>query len=698
MTIPARLMQKTGADILAIHRLDPTVYAIVGRDSGARKEAGVSYAPVGARVGMVIGTAWPDCIGGGEIVWRALGQHLQTAGFEVHVFAWNRATYGMGTQKPVAEPVQKSVDGMHYHYIPERLLNPYIRTWSAKEHPVALWSTYGWDKGTNLRVSTLSGIAPLFVFQQFWQGVDTDNFSIPDTSMVVEGWQELFDIPDALIANSRFAADRWSVVTGRDDVEIITPPTEDAVGRTTADGPVIMVGNGYEKGVDLFQRVADHFPEERFVIIGNTPERHAANCESIGWADPRDYYRDAKALLAPSFVCETYGMAVEEARKWGVPTIVSDNGALRDHAEIILSTTNVMDWVGATRDALTGCIQVRGDTLSKRAALRQFDGVVRRLGRRKEADMDRKFPSIATCSAVTHTSIGYLNRAMISECGLSDYPGGDVPPHIKHVLLHSWADGQSGIFAGLLKKGVHPYVVLHSPAAQGELDKEDSVFEECLQLGTSHVLIGHAPMAKALGCRWLPVPIRLEPLAEQRRGPQQVGDTIRVGMWNTWSRRKNTWTQMLACRELARISGKQVELHGPVKPDGLNTTLAGSVLLLETQYAPQRDYYEQMGSMDLNLQVTHAESYNYTAMESYLLGAPCLVGPCTPAGRFGMEPAFVVDDPTDPILIAQMAWKAIQDAEREWFHESMIAGALELVDYRHRALQDTLEAIERGDV
>jgi hypothetical protein len=155
---------------------------------------------------------------------------------------------------------------------------------------------------------------------------------------------------------------------------------------------------------------------------------------------------------------------------------------------------------------------------------------------------------------------------------------------------------------------------------------------------------------------------------------------------------------MLAARELARISGRAVEVHGPMQFNGLNHAIAGNVSLFETRYAPQHDYYTHMGSMDLNLQVTHAESFNYTAMESYLLGVPCLVGPCTPAGRFGMEGAFVVDDPTDPLLIAQMAWKAIQDSEETWYHERMIRKATELVDYRHRALRDTLQAIERGEL
>jgi hypothetical protein len=399
-------------------------------------------------------------------------------------------------------------------------------------------------------------------------------------------------------------------------------------------------------------------------------------------------------------VVETYGMAVEEARKWGIPTIVSDNGGLKDHCEIALSTSDLDAWVNATGHAIGGDVEVTRPTLSKRDALRRFDGVVRRADTQHgDHPMPRReFPTIATFSGVDHTSVAYLNRAMIDVFGLAEYPGGDIPAEVKYVLLHSWAQGQSDMFAQLLSRGRHPYAVLHSPLAQGELDGEDRVFEQVIQLGPSHVLCGHAPMAKALGCRWLPVPIRMEPLVALRRGPRPADETLRIGMWNTWSRRKNTWTQMMACQELGRISGRKVELHGPVKPDGLNTTLAGSVLLLETVFAPQRDYYLNMGRMDLNLQVTHAESFNYTAMESYLLGAPCLVGPCTPAGRFGMEASFVVDDPTDPILIAQMAWKAIQDSESQWHHSRMIAGATELVKYRHRALQDTLEAIERGGV
>jgi len=696
MTIPARLASKTGAQLLALHRLDPRLFRVVGPQYDT---PGVEVsASVGARVGLVIGTAWPDCIGGGEIVWKAVGAHLQTMGYEVHVFAWVRATYGSGTVRPIPEADQKDVEGMAYHYVPQDAAIPYIRQWSQEARPVALWTTFGWGLAFNLRLTTLSGLAPLLCYQQFWMGMDADTFAIPEDPESAPEWRALFDAPDTLVLNSEFAARRFAHSTGR-EIEVLTPPTEDALGTSTRDGAILMIGAGFEKGTDIVRRVADHFPEERFVIIGDSPAIHSENCESVGWADPRPYFTRAKALLAPSLVTETYGMAVEESRKWGIPTIVSDNGALRDHAEIALSTADLPAWVAATESVLSGRVSVTGPVLRKRDALRQLEGVMRRADTEHRRPLgDEQFPTIATYSGVKHTSVAYLNASMVDVFGLTDYPGGTIPDGVRYCLLHSWSDGQADMFALLRDGGVHPFAVLHSPMAQGEIDGEHGVFEQVIPLGPSHVLCGHAPMARALGCRWLPVPIRTDPLERLRRGPREAENPLRVGMWNTWSPRKNTWTQMLAARELSRISGRPVEIHGPMQFNSLNMAIAGNVSLFETRYAPQRDYYEQMGGMDLNLQVTHAESFNYTAMESYLLGAPCLVGPCTPAGRFGMEGSFVVDDPTDPILIAQMAWKAIQDAQEPWFHSLMIRSAMELVDYRHRALRDTLEAIERGDL
>jgi len=696
-TIPKAMGGYSPERLLRVHRKDPALYRVVGRVQRVSEER--SYARVTGSIGIVQHSAWPDCIGGGELVWRSLGHHMQRLGFDVNVFSWAKATYGDGRLLPVAEIEERNVEGMQYHYVPNHRIISYIAAWAKRVHPVMLWTTMGFDLGINMGLATLTSLAPLIAYQQFWQGVDTDKFSIPDNATLMPEWGGVFDAPHHLVANSEFTAERLGRIVGR-EFDILIPPTEDALGTSTLDGPVIMVGHSYEKGVDLFRRVADHYPGNEFILIGDKPEIHADNCRSVGWADPRPYYQTAAALLAPSFVCETYGMAVEEARKWNIPTIVSDNGALRDHAEIALSTSDLDGWVTATGQAIRKTLRVTRPTLSKRDALRRFEGVIRRAGTQREGEPMRRrdFPTIATYSGVKHTSVAYLNKALIDGFGLTDYPGGEIPEHVKHVMLHSWAQGQADLYATLISHGRHPYAVLHSPMAQGQLDGEDDVFEQVLSLGTSHFLCGHAPMAQALGCRWLPVPILVGPIEEQRRGPRPAGETIRVGMWNTWSRRKNVWTQLLACRELSRLSGRPVELHAAINPDGLHTVIGGSVMVFHTPFAAQRDYYVNMGSMDINLQVTHAESFNYTAMESYLLGAPCLVGPCTPAGRFGMESAFVVDDPTDPTLIAQMAWKAIQDAEHVWWHKRMIAGAMELVDYRHRALHDTLEAIERGEI
>tara|TARA_Y100000310_G_scaffold232390_1_gene235203 strand:- start:16830 stop:18980 length:2151 start_codon:yes stop_codon:yes gene_type:complete len=694
-TIPASYARKGAQELLALMRMPAHHWRVVEREPVLDIEPfeGRMTAPIG----IIAGVAWPDIIGGGELVWRSIGQHLQTMGYDVHVFIWGRATYGSGRLRPVAEVELKTVLGMEYHYVPEEGMAGYISGWAAQTSPSALWMTLGWDMGLNTQITALKGQAPLICLQQFWMGLEIEPGHIPEVPEVKRGWPPLFEAPDTLVLNSGFAARVFEAATGR-AVATMTPPTEDALGTSSRDGAIITIGSGPEKGTDIVRRVADQFPEEEFVIIGDSPGTHAKNCKSLGWTDPRPYYEHAKLMLAPSMVPETYGMAVEEARKWGVPTIVSDNGALADHAEVVLSTGGVEDWVQATARALREPMTISTPTISRRQALQQLEGVMRRADTASSRPLgDEKFPAIGTFSGVDHTSVAYLNSALVAVFGLTDYPGGELPEGITHCLLHSWHEGQSDIFARLRSQGIHPYAVVHSPTAQGEIDGEQAVFEQVLHLGPAHVLIGHAPMAKALGCRWLPVPIQREPIEKFRRGPNPIGDTLHLGMWNLWSPRKNSWTQLLAAQELERISGRKVVVHGPIPATALHTVLAGPVQIREVPYAPQGEYYMHMGSMDLNLQVTHAESFNYTAMESYLLGAPCLVGPGTPAGRFGMESAFVVDDPTDPILIAQRAWALIQDAAQPWFLKRMLEGALELVDYRHRALRDTLQAIERGD-
>jgi hypothetical protein len=241
-------------------------------------------------------------------------------------------------------------------------------------------------------------------------------------------------------------------------------------------------------------------------------------------------------------------------------------------------------------------------------------------------------------------------------------------------------------------------VVLHSPVAQGEMDLEETVFETVLPLGNEVIVCCHAPLAQVMGCEWFPVPMDVEGMEPHRRGPRAIPETIRVGLWNVRGVRKNSWTQIMACRELARISGRAVALHTGITPSSLHLALGGEVQFVPAPFVNRAAYYERMALMDITLQVSHAESFNYCAAESWSLGVPCLVGPSTPAGRFGMESAFVVDDPTDPVLMAQMMWRAIQDNAQEWWHAQMTSSVGKLIDYRHKALRGTLDALARGAV
>jgi hypothetical protein len=185
----------------------------------------------------------------------------------------------------------------------------------------------------------------------------------------------------------------------------------------------------------------------------------------------------------------------------------------------------------------------------------------------------------------------------------------------------------------------------------------------------------------------------LDEIEGKRRDSRDPGATLNVGLWNPRGGRKNIWTQLLACRELARISGRAVVIHSPMDLSPTHYALLGDLTHIAAPFLARSPYLARVASMDLTLQVSHAESFNYCAMESFLLGVPCLVGPGTPAGRFGMEGAFVVEDPTNPIQIAQQAWAAIQDASHAWYQDRMVASATELIYHRHKALDDALTAL-----
>lgn len=94
-----------------------------------------------------------------------------------------------------------------------------------------------------------------------------------------------------------------------------------------------------EKNLELFLKIATHFPKETFIIVGDGPYREELeknkpeNVFFIGYLRDRELsqaYASSDIFLFPSET-ETYGLVILEAMASGLPVLVSSRGASKEH-------------------------------------------------------------------------------------------------------------------------------------------------------------------------------------------------------------------------------------------------------------------------------------------------------------------------------------------------------------------------------
>lgn len=94
-------------------------------------------------------------------------------------------------------------------------------------------------------------------------------------------------------------------------------------------------GSAY-KGVEIFLALADAFPNEQFLLVGDVqPQwaervRERSNIVLRGRAEPEKFLSDSKIVLVPSQWAEPFGRIAVEAMGSGIPTLTSYTGGLQE--------------------------------------------------------------------------------------------------------------------------------------------------------------------------------------------------------------------------------------------------------------------------------------------------------------------------------------------------------------------------------
>jgi glycosyltransferase involved in cell wall biosynthesis len=141
---------------------------------------------------------------------------------------------------------------------------------------------------------------------------------------------------DRVLVPSRYAAGEVARFTGRTDAVVVPPPIAPVEAAGQVPRPFWTMSTVAEfKGLSTFLAVAEHFPSQRFLLVGRgTPKaagvdlRRHPNVEFRGVVEPADFLSVTEFLLVPSILPETFGRVVPEAQLAGVLPLVSQFGGL----------------------------------------------------------------------------------------------------------------------------------------------------------------------------------------------------------------------------------------------------------------------------------------------------------------------------------------------------------------------------------
>lgn len=163
---------------------------------------------------------------------------------------------------------------------------------------------------------------------------------------------------------------------------------------------ITMVNPVSIKGSKMLYNIALALPHEKFLAVINwsNPKREGIdfselrNVTVVGRTDNMDaVYRKTKLLIVPSFWEEAFGRVVIEAASYGIPSIASDSGGLReavgDGGIMIRNFLDTEKWIKAITRSLEKvlydklCLKAHKHSLLFRASVqcRKFENVIKKI-------------------------------------------------------------------------------------------------------------------------------------------------------------------------------------------------------------------------------------------------------------------------------------------------------------------------------
>lgn len=640
----------------------------------------------------------PNVCGGGEYTAHELMKGLKHNNWDVRVLTLRQSSvHGADKWLPETELIH---DGIKVLQAGERWCE-YLENLLTTDPPdvVITYEIHSWYSLRFVQLAKKYNIKTV-VYEQYWRCLSGDYEDIA-TQPASPPWQglEIKKLTDQIIVNSEFSQQMFRKHL---DVhaEIVYPPinllrdAQNNVDQINENEQYItMIAPSQAKGVDTVFFLAQALPTEKFKLVGGIGDTNThLNIQKYSniiyqshTEDMAAVYKNAKIVLFPSLLDESFGRVPVEALAFGVPVLARDTGAVRGVlgacGVILPKNASNQEWL----DALLSLLQ--NIDVTKQKAQKDRLAILAKFNPKSQcAEFTRILESLIQSPNITATAqeqcdilyicderTGYAGvrcaAQNLAHCFSNTLKVIEIAPwlnndalfdvmhaidtcHARAIIYGGWNNAYADILHKIreLRPGIRHILHWHSPLAQIEMGNEIELFMQCNDmLAKGYLQYIAVPFQKDAeifrhsyhaNYRWLPntvYPIQNNPLLLNPKD-------FKIGFFAAPSARKNILSQLSAVRllNLALIERKgtlpweRVVLYiGNNFKEHAEYYRFLKMLNIPHQLLPhlknKQLYYDYLGAMNLNMQVTFSEAFNYVCAESLALGIPCLGSLMTPA-------------------------------------------------------------------
>ncbi len=603
----------------------------------------------------------PDLIGGGEITYYKLLKEFQERG-------WEAATY---ISRDGINDEEVTIDGIEVtrrdKMAPDRKLRAYMEA----TVPDVVITTLIDPNFTRMALEIARNIgATTIYYEQFYNSICTkyrDVMNLGAQSIAPWGGK-ILSMCDLIYSNGNFVQ-RAMLKHQQFNSKILHPYIDLSEARVEKREPeyVTMINPDPGKGGGTLVYLAKNMPDVKFLTIRVSANNDYSNLPKEGelpnltiWdfqKDIRKIYEKTKLLIVPTIVDETFCRVIPEAQSNGIPIIGRDVGGIKDTmgaGGILIGKYEDDDtW----KDTVSRILENKEEyeNLSKLAIenskkidyKKEFDSFFDDVQATMKTGIKKKICCIVPDFAGVAEVFRNIKNLHSKDVEIIEINAFTISTNVirklerftpEIIVFGAWVPLHKDVMIWARKNipGVKIVASWFSNFSQMEfsVNNELGIFNELQgwMSGQQHLIdeiwmssVEDAYVLNKPNIKPLPCPISIP-----EEIPSYVPEPgkIKVSLFCTPGPRKNLANQILAC---SKIPGVELHLNGlSKKPEFAQLLKTLNIKYVDHGWMDKSTYRNTIAAMDVGLQVTFAETFNYVVAEHMIYGVPIVVSSMIP--------------------------------------------------------------------